>query len=148
MNSLNNTFDVFTENEYYMLLLVDELQQRYEDECIITCFDLFAKLKHENKRIWVNIRNRKGALVNSFFVARDKLTDSRWNCFLVSDYLERGFYDKYYIVNCMNAINFQRWHIECDLIAAQISKRLQEKKKAEELERLYGKQYNIFGGLE
>lgn len=143
---MNNTFDVFAESDYYNLLLVDELKQRYEN--IITCFDLFAKLKHENKRIWVNIRDRKGGLVNSYFISRDELAAACWNCFVVSDYLERGFYDKYYIVNCMTVIDFQRWQKQCELIAAATRKQLQEKKKAEELERLYGKQYNIFGGLE
>lgn len=143
---MNNSFDVFAESDYYELLLVDELKQRYEN--IITCFDLFAKLKHENKRIWVNIRDRRGRLYNSYFVGRDDLAAARWNCFVVSDYLERGFYDKYYIVNCMTAINYQRWHIECELIAAATRKQLQEKKKAEELKKAYGKQYNIFGGLE
>lgn len=137
---------LFAENEYYMLLLVDEMKQKYED--ITTCFDLFSKLKHEDKRIWVNLRDRRGGLDNSYFVADDKLTDACWNLYIVIGCRQSGFYQQYYIVDCMNVIRYQRWRIECSLVSTQFEKLRQEKKKAAEMKKLYGKQYNMFGGMD
>lgn len=139
--------NVFAEDEYYVLLLIDELKEHYCNEQIVTCFDLFSRLKHENKRIWVNIRGSKGQLDNSYFVSGEKLT-AEWNLFIVTDYFQRGFYDKYYIVNCMHAINYQHWRIRCEQIAEASAKEREEKRKIEEQKALFGKQYNIFGGVD
>lgn len=143
---MTKDFDVFAESEYYMLLLVDELKQK--DENVITCFELFSRLKQEGKRIWVNIRGTKGELNNSFFISRDELSAALNNCFIVIDYIERGFYDKYYIVNCMNVINYQHFQKQCELIAIAAEQKRQEQKRQNEIKRIYGKQYNIFGGLD
>lgn len=140
--------DVFAEIDYYILLLIDDLKQHYGNENIITCYDLFSKLKHENKRIWVNIRGSKGQLDNSYFVSGEKLTAANWNLFIVTDYFQRGFYDKYYIVNCMHAINWQHWRIRCEQIAEAVAIEREKKRKIEEQKALFGKQYNIFGGVD
>lgn len=137
--------DIFAEDDYYLLLLVDELKQK--DENVITCFDLFSKLRHEGKRIWVNCRGRKCELNNSYFVPAEDL-HPHWNYFIVTEYMERGFYDKYYIVDCMFAPWFQRHQIECKLIAAEMQKQRQEQQRKEEAVRRLGKQYNMFGGLD
>lgn len=136
---------VFSEFEYYSLLLVDELKQKDAD--IITCFDLFSKLRQEGKRIWANFRGRKGVLNNSYFVSVGDL-HSKYNFFIVIDYIERGFYDKYYIVNCMHVIDFQRFQKECELIAIAAEQHRQEQQRKEAAARLIGKQFNMFGGMD
>lgn len=137
--------DIFAEDDYYLLLLVDELKQK--DENLITCFDLFSRLRQEGKRIWVNCRGRKGELNNSYFIPAGDL-NAKWNYFIVTEYIERGFYDKYYIVDCMFAPWFQRHQIECKLIAAEMLKQRQEQQRKEKAARRLGKQYNMFGGLD
>ena len=84
--------DIFAEDDYYALLLVDELKQ--QDENVITCFDLFSRLKHEKKRILVNCRGPKGELNNSYFIKREDFLNPLWTRFIVTDYHTRGFYDK------------------------------------------------------
>lgn len=129
-----------------MLLLVDEMKRKYED--ITTCFDLFSKLKHEDRLIWVNIRDKRGGLDNSYFIDNEKLTDAGWNLFVVIDCRKSGFYQQYYIVDCMNVIRYQRYRVECELVAAKLEMQRQEKRKASELAKLYGKQFNMFGGMD
>lgn len=136
---------LFVEDDYYSLLLVDELKQQYDD--IIVCHDLFVKLMHEGiNRIWLNIRDSNYWLVNSFFC--DDLMRLKWNTWIVAGYYERGFYDRYYVVNCLRVIDYQRWRKKCEMIAKATEKRIQEQKRIEELKKLYGKQYNMFGGMD
>lgn len=136
---------LFAEENYYELLLVNELKEQYND--ITVCFDLFVKLMHEGiNRIWINIRDSKGGLINSYFV--NNLVDVKWNVWVATDYFKRGFYNKYYVVNCMRVIDYQRWRKKCEMIAKATEKQRQEQKRVEELKKLFGKQYNMFGGMD
>lgn len=138
--------DIFAEDDYYALLLVDELKQ--QDENVITCFELFSRLKHEKKRILVNCRGPKGELNNSYFIKREDFLNPLWTRFIVTDYHTRGFYDKYYVVNCMMVIWFQKYQIRCRQIAEAARKQRQEQLQKDAAARLIGKQYNIWGGLD
>lgn len=143
---MTDNFDLFAESDYYFLLLVDELKQKNEN--MITFFELFSKLRHENKRIWVNCRGPKGELNNSYFIKNEDFSNPSWTWFIVTDYHTRGFYDKYYVVNCMQVICFQKYQIRCRQIAEAAHRQRQEQQRKDEAARLIGKQYNIFGGLD
>lgn len=142
---MNNIFDVFAESDYYQLLLLNEIKQQYEN--VTVCLDLFIKLMHEGiDRIWVNIRDSKGGLINSYFVTN--FTSLSWNVYVAIDYYKRGFYNKYYVVNCMSVINYQRWKKQCELIAIAAEQQRKEQQRKDAAARLIGKQYNMFGGLD
>lgn len=136
---------LFAEDDYCRLLLVDDLKQRYDIE---TCLDLFIRLKqHDKRRIWVNIHDRKVCRYNSFFVDIDNI-EPKWDGWIVLSYYSCGFYDRYYVVNCMIAEYWQQWRVRTDILRQELEEARQERKKIEEQKRLCGRQYNMFGGLD
>lgn len=136
--------NLFVEDEYYLLLLVDELKQRYDIETVL---DLLIRLKPNKKRIWLNLHDVNEHVYNSFFVDTDNLAP-KWDEWIVLNCSERGFYDRYYIINCMRANSWQKWHSKLEIAKRSLEKARQEQKRIEEQKRLYGKQYNMFGGMD
>lgn len=127
------------------------LNRKYND--LLTCRQFFDKIISEsnNIKVWRNVyryANGRQELISSYFMSEWQIKKASEKYHIVLGYQKKGYYSKYYIVDSMYCLYYEMYRNDIETLNLALEQQRQFVKEIEAQNRLYGKQYNMFGGMD